>query len=259
METVYIYNYHPEYKNYVGFSEAFESPLEPGVFIVPANGTRTPPPLVKDGEVQIFNENTNKWEVYEDQRGTWYGTEKIVEFQHFDPKNPPEKATRKKPPIDHIPDLVYHSETDEWEIEVQYTEGDYPVSNIFPEVLPSPDVKYKPQYSEDLGRWTFVIDDEDENQDIQVAEQTSPSVDSTENVNSTTYAPVIDRIKSLGIDYDLFKDSLQSDPSQVESNSTNSELDSLYKKLTDLGLNIDLLRSLLVVTKDDSIVPPIAE
>lgn len=252
----YVYNYHPDYKNYVGFSEAFESPLEPGVFIIPAHATKIPPPLVKDGEVQIFNEETNKWEVCKDQRGTWYGTEKVMEFEHFDPKNPPEKATRKKPPIDHIPDLIYHSETDEWEIHVQYNEGDYPVSNIFPEVIPYPEANVKPQYNEELGRWTFVIED-DENPEVESNKVTE--VESNNLTDSDIYQPVINRLKSLGIDYDLFRESLQSDNQELNSQSTNPELDVLYKKLNDLGLNIDLLRSLLVVTKDDSIVPPSME
>lgn len=236
----YIYNYHPEYKNYVGFGEAFESPLEPGIYIVPAHATKIPPPLVKDGEVQIFNEQTNQWEVCEDQRGTWYHTEKVIEFEHFDPKTPPVNATRKKPPINHIPDLVYHSESDEWEIDVHYTEGDYPVSNIFPEILPYPEVKYEPQYSEELGRWTFVIRDEDD----------------VPSESSNKYQPVVDRLKSLGIDYDLFRESLQSDSQQSES---NSELENLHKKLSDLGLNIELLRSLLIVPKNDDTLAPDAE
>lgn len=255
----YVYNYHPDYKNYVGFGEAFESPLEPGVFIVPAHATKIPPPLVKDGEIQIFNERSNKWEICEDQRGTWYNTEKIMEFEHFDPKNPPENATRKKPPISHIPDLKYNKEEDSWEIDVQYTEGDYPVSNIFPEILPSPEVKYKPQYSEELGRWTFVLEDDEDNYSDPVLDELSSSGQTNITTDSKTYQPVIDRIRALGIDYDLFKESLQTNNQGTNSESTNSELDILYQKLNDLGLNIDLLRSLLVVTKDDSVVPPSME
>lgn len=50
-----IYHYHPDSCVYLGCSSADESPLEPGVFLVPAHATVIPPPKAKEGEQAIFN------------------------------------------------------------------------------------------------------------------------------------------------------------------------------------------------------------
>lgn len=56
-----IYNYHPTSKVYVGSTLADESPLEPGVFLIPAHATETPPPPVTGGKKAVFSEETRKW------------------------------------------------------------------------------------------------------------------------------------------------------------------------------------------------------
>lgn len=46
-----IHHYHPETGAYLGAGLADESPLQPGVFLVPAHATVIPPPLEQDGFV----------------------------------------------------------------------------------------------------------------------------------------------------------------------------------------------------------------
>jgi len=49
-----IYHYHPDSAAYLGDSTADESPLEPGVFLVPAHATVIPPPEVAEGKQAVF-------------------------------------------------------------------------------------------------------------------------------------------------------------------------------------------------------------
>ena len=49
-----IYHYHPDSAAYIGDSVADESPLEPGVFLIPAHATVVPPPAVAEGEQALF-------------------------------------------------------------------------------------------------------------------------------------------------------------------------------------------------------------
>lgn len=46
---------------YIGETVAYESPLEPGVFLIPAGCVETPPPLINDDSVARWNGST--WEV----------------------------------------------------------------------------------------------------------------------------------------------------------------------------------------------------
>lgn len=57
-----IYHYHPDTGIYAGEGVADESPLEPGVWLVPANATTNPPPSYTSGaQFAIFTENS--WQV----------------------------------------------------------------------------------------------------------------------------------------------------------------------------------------------------
>ena len=55
-----IYNFNKE-GYFVGESEADESPLEEGVFLIPANATTIEPPIVESGFVPVFN--GTKWDI----------------------------------------------------------------------------------------------------------------------------------------------------------------------------------------------------
>lgn len=56
-----IHNYDPFSKVFTCTSDADESPLEEGQFIIPANSTTIAPPPLKEGQVAVFKEV--EWEV----------------------------------------------------------------------------------------------------------------------------------------------------------------------------------------------------
>lgn len=91
-----IYNYHPEYKTYVGSSLADESPLEPGVFLIPAHATDIEPPTCESNQIQIFNGTS--WNIIEDKRGTYYSTQTQQVIENTNPMKAPENATKEVPP-----------------------------------------------------------------------------------------------------------------------------------------------------------------
>jgi hypothetical protein len=49
-----IFHYHPETGEYLGQGVADESPLEPGVWLIPAKATNTAPPAVADHEQAVW-------------------------------------------------------------------------------------------------------------------------------------------------------------------------------------------------------------
>ena len=60
MQTVYHWN--PENNQYVGCSKADESPLEPGVFLIPAFATLTAPSSEPaDGQVHVWDAASCAW------------------------------------------------------------------------------------------------------------------------------------------------------------------------------------------------------
>lgn len=70
MKLLKIYEYDEKTLEYVGESEAYESPLEPGVFLFPANTTDAKPPKAGKNEVLCWNKSLNEWTVKPDFRGT---------------------------------------------------------------------------------------------------------------------------------------------------------------------------------------------
>jgi len=91
-----IYNYHPEYKNFTGISVADESPLEPGIYLIPAHATDIEPPSCDSNQIQIFNGTS--WEIIEDQRGTYYEIPSGILQENYNPLIAPENATKEQPP-----------------------------------------------------------------------------------------------------------------------------------------------------------------
>ena len=107
-----IYNYHSEYKTYTGSSLADESPLEPGVFLIPADATQLEPPSFSGNEIPIFNGTS--WEIIENCCGTYYSTTNQEKIICYNPLTPPENTTKEKPP--EIPEGFYLEWNDGWEL-----------------------------------------------------------------------------------------------------------------------------------------------
>ncbi|QJT10220.1 hypothetical protein [Oceanidesulfovibrio marinus] len=75
-----IYHYDRDTGAYLGPSLADESPLEPGVFILPAHATKIEPPETDSGDTAVWNGAA--WEQVEDHRGeTVYDTATLQELQ----------------------------------------------------------------------------------------------------------------------------------------------------------------------------------
>lgn len=63
------YNYDPVTLEYIGQSEADESPLEPGVYLYPAHSTPKPPSATGNNESAVFDIASQSWSVVPDFRG----------------------------------------------------------------------------------------------------------------------------------------------------------------------------------------------
>jgi hypothetical protein len=90
-----IYNYHPIYKYYLNSSNADESPLNPGEFLVPAHATLLKPPTCNEDEIQVFNGIS--WEIIKNYSGIYYSTDDLQKIINENPFEPPENATKEKP------------------------------------------------------------------------------------------------------------------------------------------------------------------
>lgn len=91
-----IYNYDPDYKYFYFESEADLSPLEPGVFLIPAHATDIKPPSCESNQIQIFNGTS--WDIVEDARGIYYSIETLESIENLNPIERPDNSTKEVPP-----------------------------------------------------------------------------------------------------------------------------------------------------------------
>lgn len=91
-----IYNYDPDYKYFYFESEADPSPLEPGVFLIPAHSTDIKPPTCESNKIQIFNGTS--WDIVEDARGIYYSIETLEVIENLNPVERPDNSTKEVPP-----------------------------------------------------------------------------------------------------------------------------------------------------------------
>lgn len=92
-----IYHYHPELKYFLGEDLADPSPLDPpGVWLIPANSTTTPPPKFENGKIPIFKDES--WDIITDFRGKYYNIITGIEIYNDNPLIEPENCTTKVPP-----------------------------------------------------------------------------------------------------------------------------------------------------------------
>jgi hypothetical protein len=108
-----IYNYHPDYKYFYAESVADESPLEPGVFLIPAYATDIEPPTCELNQIQVFNETS--WDIIEDVRGIYYSTQTREVIENYNPLEAPENATKEVPP--EVTEGYKLTWNDEWVLE----------------------------------------------------------------------------------------------------------------------------------------------
>ena len=91
-----IYNYHSEYKSYIGSSNADESPLEPGVYHIPAYATDIEPPVCQENQIQVFDGTS--WNIIENKTGIYYKIPSGILYLNSNPLEEPENTTKEQPP-----------------------------------------------------------------------------------------------------------------------------------------------------------------
>ncbi|WP_265658376.1 hypothetical protein [Francisella philomiragia] len=77
-----IYNYDKNTQEYLSIEDALESPLEKGVYMIPANATTIIPPKVKTNQVAIFQKK--EWIIKSDYRSSTIYNTKTQESKEVD-------------------------------------------------------------------------------------------------------------------------------------------------------------------------------
>lgn len=95
MITVYAYD--ATTKEYLGTTQAQESPLEKGVILMPANATYTPSPLFGENHTAVWNGSS--WDTVTDLRGTVYYDAEGSAYTQKELGDLPEWALIEKPVV----------------------------------------------------------------------------------------------------------------------------------------------------------------
>lgn len=130
-----IYNYHPAYGYYVDKNEADESPLEPGVYLIPGYATEIAPPETPKDKVAIFDPQDQEWFITKDYRGTYYSKadpwgDKI---QNQDPQFRPdmkEYALGPIPKTKYMQDVYFDEDEQQWKVSDVLIEDQAPDERI---------------------------------------------------------------------------------------------------------------------------------
>lgn len=91
-----VYNYDPELLNFTEETEAFESPLEPGVVLLPAYSTLTPPPSCASNQVACFVDGV--WQCLTNNLGVVYWNAQGVAETMLTYGDLPQGSTTTPPP-----------------------------------------------------------------------------------------------------------------------------------------------------------------
>lgn len=107
VERVRIYHYDRKTKVLISSNEVVKDPYL-GIALVPAFATLEEPPLEVGGKCAVFNQDTNTWNLVEDNRGYYYNTKENVGSRVFnaDPLVAPKDCTTVAPP--ELPDSDHH-------------------------------------------------------------------------------------------------------------------------------------------------------
>jgi len=101
--TKKIWRFDPQTKEFLKEDNAKESPMEPGVFLVPANATDIKPPKKKSDETLIFDIKKNNWVIIPDYRNQIVFSKKTGDEKLITELGPlPEEFTTKKRPNSHF-------------------------------------------------------------------------------------------------------------------------------------------------------------
>lgn len=117
-----IYNYHNQFGYFMNASEADESPLEPGVYLIPAFATEiAPPDDVPKDKVAIFDPESNEWFITKDYRGTYYSKFEpwSDKLENVDPQFRPDMKDYALGPIPetkYMQEVYFDEDDQQWKV-----------------------------------------------------------------------------------------------------------------------------------------------
>lgn len=104
-----IYNYSPVTFEFLKETDARESPLEPGQYLIPANATIVIPPDVGAHQKAVFAPQAGTWSLHTDYRGVYYNkeTKEVSSITAFD-VTPADSVTATSPPASTTTDYEHY-------------------------------------------------------------------------------------------------------------------------------------------------------